>query len=416
MHAVLMPFGSSGDVHPFVGLGAALARRGHRVTVITNGYFRALAEREGLAFVELGTAEEYLKAIEDPDLWHPLRSFRAVMGHPDMPRYVRLQFELIRELAAPGESVVVAGSLALGARVAREVLPVPLATVHLQPSVLRSVAAPPVLGPLRMLGRLPRPVLRGFWWLADRLMIDPPMVRAVEPLRRELGLPPVRRYMNGWWDSPDRVIGLFPDWFAHAPDWPSHLRLTGFPLFDERTEAGLPPEVRRFLDAGAPPVAVTFGSGMRQGAAYFAAAADALGRLGRRGLLLTPFGEQVPAALPPGVAHFAYVPFSQVLPRAAALVHHGGIGTCAQGLAAGVPQVVMPLAHDQPDNGDRLRRLGVGRMLRPKRFTAENVTRELTALDTGEVRAACRAVASRFIGADPVGQTCELIEAVGKRG
>jgi UDP:flavonoid glycosyltransferase YjiC (YdhE family) len=242
-------------------------------------------------------------------------------------------------------------------------------------------------------------------------MVDPVMGPTVEPLRREVGLPPVRRYLNGWWDSPDRVIGLFPDWFAHAPDWPPHLRLTGFPLFDERTDAGLPADVQRFLDAGEPPVVVTFGSGMRQGSAYFAAAADALGRLSRRGLLLTPFGEQVPATLPPGVAHFAYVPFSQVLPHAAALVHHGGIGTCAQGLAAGVPQVVMPLAHDQPDNAHRLRRLGVSRTLVPKRFRGPTLAAVLDELLRCERTAkACRDVADRFRGTDPVGETCRLIE------
>jgi UDP:flavonoid glycosyltransferase YjiC (YdhE family) len=115
--------------------------------------------------------------------------------------------------------------------------------------------------------------------------------------------------------------------------------------------------------------------------------------------------------LPPGVAHFDYVPFSQVLPRAAALVHHGGIGTCAQGLAAGVPQVVMPLAHDQPDNADRLRRLGVSRTLMPKRFGGPALAATLDELLRCERTAkACRDVAERFRGADPLGETCRLIE------
>jgi rhamnosyltransferase subunit B len=95
-------------------------------------------------------------------------------------------------------------------------------------------------------------------------------------------------------------------------------------------------------------------------------------------------------------------------------VHHGGIGTAAQGLAAGVPQLVMPLAHDQPDNADRLKRLGVGRELRPKRFTAANVANELIALNTEEVRKACRLVADRFVGTDPLAQACEIIEAAGR--
>jgi UDP:flavonoid glycosyltransferase YjiC (YdhE family) len=416
MHALLMPLGSSGDVHPFVGLGVALKGRGHYVTVVTNGHFRAPVEREGLDFVENGTAAEYLEAMRHPDLWHPIRGFKAVVNHPAMPAALRRQYELVRGLATPGQAVVVAGSLALGARIAREVTTVPLVTVHLQPSLFRSVVAPPVLGPVKLPGWLPRGTVRFLWWLADRAVLDPVAAATVEPLRRELGLPPASRYLNGWWDSPDRVIGLFPDWFAHAPDWPPQARLTGFPLFDERTAAGLSPEVQRFLDAGEPPVVATFGSGMQQGAPYFATAADALGRLGRRGLLLTPFREQVPGRLPPGVAHFAYVPFSQVLPRAAALVHHGGIGTSAQGLAAGVPQVVMPLAHDQPDNADRLRRLGVSRTLPPKRFRGPALAAALDGLLHSERTAkACREVAARFRGTDPVGDTCRLIEELAGR-
>jgi UDP:flavonoid glycosyltransferase YjiC (YdhE family) len=410
MHALLIPFGSSGDVHPLVGVAAPLARRGHRVNVVTNGHFRPLVEREGLGYEEVGTAEDYLRAMEHPDLWHPTRAARAVMTYPGMADAQRRMYELVRDLAP---DVVVGGSLAFGARVARETLGTPLVTVHLQPSILRSTVAPPVLGPLWLPSWLPRRVVRGVWWLADRTFIDPIIAPAIEPLRRDLGLPPVRRYMNGWWDSPDRVIGLFPDWFASAPDWPPQLRLTGFPLFDERTGDRLPDDVRRYLDAGEPPVVVTFGSGMRQGAAYFAAAADALGRIGGRGLLLTPFREQVPERLPAGVEHFAYVPFGLLLPHVAALVHHGGIGTCAQGLAAGLPQVIMPLAHDQPDNADRLGKLGVSRTLPPKRFRGPELAAVLTDLLVSERTAkACRAVAGRFAGTDPVGETCRLIEQV----
>jgi UDP:flavonoid glycosyltransferase YjiC (YdhE family) len=410
MHALLIPFGSSGDVHPIVGVGVALARRGHRVTVVTNGHFRPLVEREGLGFEEVGTTEDYLRAMQHPDLWHPTRAPRAVMGYPGMADAQRRMYEIIRD-STP--DVIVGGSLAFGARVARETLGTPLVSMVLQPSLLRSSVAPPVLGPIRLPRWLPPWTVRGLWWLADRTFVDPIVAPAIEPLRRDLGRPRVRRYMNGWWDSPDRVLGLFPDWFASAPDWPPQLRLTGFPLFDERTAAGLPADARRFLDAGERPVVVTFGSGMRQGSAYFAAAADALGRLGRRGLLLTPFREQVPERLPAGVEHFAYVPFGLLLPHAAALVHHGGIGTCAQGLAAGVPQVIMPLAHDQPDNADRLARLGVSRTLPPKRFRGPALAAMLTDLLSDEATAkACRDVAARFVGIDPVGETCGLIEEV----
>ena len=156
------------------------------------------------------------------------------------------------------------------------------------------------------------------------------------------------------------------------------------------------------------------GTANRQAARFFQAGADACRRLRRRGLLLSRFGEQIPDPLPPGLRHAEYAPFGSLLPRAAALVHHGGIGTAAQALRAGCPQLVMPMAFDQPDNAVRLERLGVGRYLRPSRFTGLAVARELDSLLGSEaVARACRTVARRFVGIEPVTRTCELIEAAG---
>jgi rhamnosyltransferase subunit B len=414
MRALLFPVGSAGDVHPFLAIGRRLRDRGHDVILCANAHHAPLAERAGLAFVETEPADVHTELERNADLWHPIKSVRALFGQPGLPAVIRRQYHLVRERYVPGETVVVGGTIAFGARIARDHLGVPLVTVHLAPAAFPSVRRPPAYatGPRRW---WPRWARRLFFWAGDRFLLDPVVGPTVNGFRAELGLPPVRRILTWWLHSPDRVIGLFPDWFASpAPDWPPQVRLTGFPLYDAGDGRPLAPEVEAFLAAGPPPVVVTFGSAMQFARPYFEAAAAAIGRLGRRGILLTPHSDQVPAGLPAGVVRFDYVPFGQVLPRAGALVHHGGIGTAAQGLAAGVPQLVMPFAHDQPDNADRLRRLGVGRMLWPKRFTAANAARELGALDTGEVRSACRAAAARFIGTDPLGQTCELIEAAGK--
>ena len=113
--------------------------------------------------------------------------------------------------------------------------------------------------------------------------------------------------------------------------------------------------------------------------------------------------------------HAEYAPFSALLPRVAALVHHGGIGTCAQALAAGRPQLVMPMGFDQPDNAARLARLRVASALPPKRFTGASVARELdTLLGSDGVAGRAAEIARRFDGIDPVSQTCDLIEECGR--
>jgi UDP:flavonoid glycosyltransferase YjiC (YdhE family) len=121
----------------------------------------------------------------------------------------------------------------------------------------------------------------------------------------------------------------------------------------------------------------------------------------------------LPPNLPETVRHFDYVPFSALLPRAAALVHHGGIGTLSQGFAAGVPQLIMPMSHDQPDNAARARRLGVGGSLSPRTFRGPAVAGELSRLlESREVHACCRELAGRLAVARPLDSVCDVIEAL----
>ena len=147
-------------------------------------------------------------------------------------------------------------------------------------------------------------------------MVDPIVTRPMNRIRADLGLPPIKHLFKDAIHSPGLTIGLFPDWYAPPqPDWPSQVRLTGFPLFDEADVGGLPAEVERFLAAGDAPVAFTPGSAMWQGEKFLTESAGACRLLGRRGLLLTRHRGHVPATLPPGVIHVDYAPFSQLLPR-----------------------------------------------------------------------------------------------------
>jgi rhamnosyltransferase subunit B len=250
-------------------------------------------------------------------------------------------------------------------------------------------------------------------WLGDRRIAQPILGGTMNAVRAELGLPAMQWPLKDWWNSPQRIIAMFPDWFgAMGSDWPTQVRLCTFPLFDERGLVELPSDLAAFLNAGDPPIVFTPGSGMQHGQAFFRAAVEACQALGKRAILLTLHANHVPADLPDSIRHFAYIPFSQVFPRSAAVVHHGGIGTTAQGLAAGVPQLIMPMAYDQPDNADRLKQLGVGRDLPVKRFTAANVAAALCQLLRPEVRQRCQEVEARLVNQRPFERACALIEEV----
>ena len=136
----------------------------------------------------------------------------------------------------------------------------------------------------------------------------------------------------------------------------------------------------------------------------------ALRSSGRPGLVLARGGDQIPP-LTDGQRHVEYAPFGRLFPRAAAVIHHGGIGTTARALAAGVPQLVMPMAFDQHDNAARLVRLGVARVLPPKRFRAAAIVQALDELQgSPAVAAACAAAKARSAEGDPIAEACRWVE------
>ena len=410
MHAILVAFGSAGDVYPFLGLGTELRRRGHRVTMITAGYFEDLARRAGFDFAPFTSREDYLEVIGNPDLWHAQRSVPLLARRCVIPA-VAVVYRLIAERYRPGETAVLASSLALGARVAQEKLGVPLTTIHLQPVVFRSRYQPPILPGLGWIRQLPVPLRPTLFRLLD-FMVDGLYAGPLNEFRATLGLAPVKRVLDQWWHSPQSTLALFPKWFAMPqPDWPRQVRFLDFPLYDGGVLQPMPEGLQAWLDDGEAPVVYTSGSAMTTGAGFFAASAAASAALGRRGALLTRFAAQLPAVLPPRVRHVEYAPFSALLPRAAAFVHHGGIGTAAQALRAGVPQLVAPCSHDQFDNAARLERLGVSVTVPRAKYTADNVAAALRALlaDSG-LRARCLAQAAQFSGRDALADTVDVIE------
>ena len=412
MHVILATVGTDGDVFPHVGLGAALHARGHRVTLAAPETYRARAHALGIEFCALVTVAEVGRMLADPDLWHPFRS-GMMMARWGGPMILR-QYEALAALACQPDSVLVANPGVLAARLVQEKLGVPTASLLLQPGLLPSSTAPPEMpGGLTIPAWLPRPLRRLYWLAVDAAayaLVAPPLNR----VRAGLGLSPVRRVFR-WWLSPDLVIGLFPGWYAAPqPDWPSQLRLAGFGRFDGAWGV-LPEEVRMFCEGGSPPIAFTLGTGMTHAAGFFRTAVAACDALGARGLLLTKYPDVIPARLPPRVRHCAFAPFRQLLPLCGAVVHHGGVGTTAAALESGCPQLVLPLAWDQPDNAARVAGLGVGLSLGSRRRSSGHMSHALARLMAPEVGNRCRAIASRAGGENGLELAATWVEELAGR-
>lgn len=410
MHFLMTSVGSSGDVHPYIGIGRRLRQRGHEVTLLAADPHRPAIEAAGLGFASIWSEADYVEVTHDPDLWHPRRGLGMVLGIA-----TRGLEALWRELEAryePERTMIVGHPLAFGARAFEEKFHVPALTIHLAPGSIRTAHQVPALPPGVDISGLPHGLKRAMWWLTDLAMIDPKIAPALNRWRAGRGLGPVRRIFQSWLNSPQGVIGLFPPWFGpRQPDWPERFHFASFPLHDDVHSPAADPELDAFLGKGSPPIVFSPGSANRHAGNFFAAGLAALDQLGMRGLFLTGFPEQLPKNLPPSILHRQYLPFSAVLPRSAAFVHHGGVGSTAQALAAGVPQLMMPMGFDQPDNALRAERLGVARWLAPRKFSGPRVARALEQLLGDSTVAAATQQMAEWLGrADGVGLAADILE------
>jgi UDP:flavonoid glycosyltransferase YjiC (YdhE family) len=328
---------------------------------------------------------------------------------------IRPQYEVVANEFAKRNTTVLSNCLGFGALNAQEKLGVPLISVHLQPVMLWSKIKPPkfpgCVGPNWM--------QQFAFKMAQRLVIDPVVCPSLNAIRRELGLGPIKHVME-WWHSKSQILCLFPEWYCSPqPDWPSPNWQVDFPLWDER-QAGqnkfpndIEDKLEGFLQSGPQPIAFTPGSANVFGNQFFQTAIDACQRIDRRGIFLTRFPEQVPRTLPDTIVHIPFAPLSLLLPRCAAFVHHGGIGSAAQAMAAGIPQLIRPQAHDQFDNASRIVEQGIGMIIKPYRFTAKRVASSLgEMLSSPQVDAKCKALAIKIDRARGISQAVDRIETL----
>jgi rhamnosyltransferase subunit B len=381
---VLQAFGSLGDLHPTLAIALELKARGHQVTVATHEVYRFKVRRERLGFhptppnfAELGDqAEMYRRTMDGA------RGSEYVLRELCLP-YTHAQYDALAA-AAEGADLLVAHPIGYAAPVVAERLGIPWVSTALQPLVLFSALDPSVYPTAPWATPLLRRshLLARVFFRLGRLQTRPWM-KPVDRLRKEVGLPPARGHpaFEGM-VSPLLHLCLFSGALAEPQaDWPKSSLQTGFAFYDKDEDgSSMPPGLAEFLDAGPPPIVFTLGSSAVMAAGdFYRASAQAAHRLGHRAVLLVGRDPRnlEQGALPKDCAAFEYAAFSQLFPRAAAIVHQGGAGTTAQALRAGRPMVVVPFAHDQPDHAARIERRGLGRTIARSHYDTERVVRVL---------------------------------------
>jgi UDP:flavonoid glycosyltransferase YjiC (YdhE family) len=409
MRVLIATAGSHGDVLPFVALGREFAARGHEVILYANPFFRSYTADSAIRFVPVSTLEKYSSLFGELSDSDPSRAFKRVALE-----YAEIGPECYRAMKGdviPGNTIAVGNSLLFSARLLSETSGVPCATVHLAPSVFRSNASPPRLVPNWITSNTPSLLKRTAWWMLDKAFYDRNFTVPLNKYRAELGLPGVDRIFRSWIHEADCVVGLFPDWFGEPQsDWPGHVILADFPFYDHGNQVPVSQQLEEFITDGEAPVAFSAGTATATAHEFFKSSVAASEAAGLRAILLTQFRQQVPASLPKGVIHVDYAPFGALLPKLAAFVHHGGIGSTSQALRAGIPQLIRPVAYDQFDNSARAVRLGVAEEVLPRRYVPHVVAGALKKLTTdSSLQQRCRQVATRFADCNAIATACDSI-------
>jgi UDP:flavonoid glycosyltransferase YjiC (YdhE family) len=388
--------GSLGDLHPFIALGLALRDLGVNAVIACSPEYRTKVEAAGVAYHPLRPGFDDVQRELGMDRAQLTRAVvkdsRFLFRKLVLP-YLGAAYEDMMK-ATEDADLVLSSSLAFAARLAAEKRAIPWIAVVLQPMMFLSSYDPPVIPKAEALSALLRAMgpapTRLVLWIINRTVNV--LFQPLRALRADLGLPPSAQnpLFEGQF-AKGGAIGLYSRLLGRVqPDYPHPTSIVGFATFDSEggSTVGLDPALQAFLDAGPAPLVFTLGSLIvNNPGRFYEHGVRATLALRKRAVLLV--GEQARGEL----AHLqstevfiaAYAPHSALFPRAAAIIHHGGIGTLAQTLRSGRPQLIVPYFADQPDNAARARRMGVARILPPWRFSAASASRQLARL-LGEER------------------------------
>lgn len=416
MRITILTLGSRGDVQPYVALGLGFRAAGHRVRVATHGEFESFIRARGLDFAPL--AGDPRAILETPDGQQLLSSGGNPI--PLLRQFVRLFEPLAHRCLADGlaacedaDAVIFSMAACFGHWIARQrgvpscaayCLPLtptrymPSSVFPALPSWLQAVAGP----------------YHRLTYTLGSFMLWAPLQPAVNRARREvLGLPPLSRRQPPWRTfEPGHLYlyGYSPTVLPRPADWDDHKEVTGFWFLDR--PKGWKPSARLvdFLDSGPPPVYIGFGSmNNRNAADVTRLVVQALRQAGQRGVLATGWGGLADARLPEEILPIESVPHDWLFERTAAVVHHGGAGTTAAGLRAGVPAVAVPFMSDQPMWARRLHELGAAPPPLPrKQLTARRLAEAIRrAVTDPNIRVRAAELGERLRAEDGVGRAVE---------
>ncbi|MGD0735212.1 MAG: glycosyltransferase [Terracidiphilus sp.] len=423
MRIVLSNIGTFGDINPLIAIALELKRRGHVPVMAVPAVFGPKILPLGLEFHAVRPDIDPNNTLMAEMVYDVKKGTERGLREFLFPVLRQTYADLLDAATRPERAdLLLLGELNYAGPLVAEVTGIKWASYVLAPLSFFSAFDPPVLPMYPRLARADKTV-PGMGRAIKRLarFVSRKWPQPIYDLRRELGLERGRNPLFDAKHSPELVLALFSKVLGtEQKDWPEHTEITGFCYYDaDAGNAALPAHLEEFLKAGPAPVVFTLGSAAVLAAGkFYEFSAKAAMRLGVRAVLLIGSDprNRLKQTLPDTICVAEYAPYSALFTRAAMVVHQGGVGTTAQCLRAGKPMLIMPYSHDQPDNGRRMRRLGVARVIQRGDYKPMRVARKVEGM-LEEPRFALRAaeVAAMLRHEDGVRAACDALEGLFRR-
>jgi UDP:flavonoid glycosyltransferase YjiC (YdhE family) len=382
---VLTTIGTLGDLHPYLAVAQALKKIGIDSVIATSDIYKEKVEKLGLKYAEIRPKTPDLK--KNPEYMARFMDLKEgssrVINEIVLPS-LRDSFDDLMQITQPGD-VLVSHILTFSTRIVAEVKQLPWISTTLQPMAFFSAYEPPLIPQLYFLPQMKflGPSFYKVLFKFARLSVkswDRPWHR----LRKDMGLAKIKHspMFDGQYSS--RLhLAMFSRMLGDAqPDWPQNTVITGFPFFDQDESSDISPELEQFLSQGPAPIVFTLGSSAVWDAGdFYEQSLKAVEQTGQRAVFL--IGKDTPnklSRLPEGTFCADYAPFSKLFSRASMIVHQGGVGTTGQAMLSGRPMIVMPWSHDQPDNAERVRKLGIARVIHRTKYSSACVGEHIRAI------------------------------------
>lgn len=421
MRIAIFASGSRGDVQPYIALGKGLSDVGHVVRILTHDNYEKQVRSYGLDFYvlkgnpqEVAESEEMLKLLEKGN-------FLAINAYTSkIVKEATQHWAKDGLVACKDAELLIAGVGGLFVAFAlAEKLNIPLLQAYVFPfTPTRDFPAALVPKSVAIFGgganRLSHQLFRQIMWQGSRAADN--LVR-----KNVLDLPAAPFF--GPYNSPrfqqlPALYGLSPSVIPQPSDW-QNAKMTGYWFLDAANDWTPPKSLTDFLQNGSLPVYIGFGSmGSRKPEETAKLVLTALKQSKQRAILLSGWNGMRPENMPDTVLLVDSVPHSWLFPKVAAVVHHGGAGTTAAGLRAGVPSIVIPFFGDQPFWGERVAALGVGpKPIARKQLTAEKLASAIqTAVTDQTMRQRAADLGKKIQAENGIANVVAIINQIEKRG